>query len=57
MGKSLPFLAVLTVMCLSQPSATPAGGTVESVRFETKATPPVYVIPRALQQNEALFRA
>jgi len=37
--------------------AADGAGVVQSVRFETSVTPPVYVVPQSLKRHEASFRA
>ena len=57
MTKQIALSAVLVVFWPALTLAETGGGTVDSVRFATSVTPPVYFVPRALKKNEPLFRA
>jgi len=55
MNKHIALAAVFVLLCQGLGFAAD-GGTVESVRFETLVTPPVYVVPKSLKKNDPLFR-
>lgn len=57
MTKPIAFSAVLVLLWPAAAFAGQAGAGVQSIRFETSVTAPVYVVPKSLKENEPLFRA
>ena len=57
MKKQIPLSAVLVLVCPVLAFAAEAGATVQSIRFTTSVTPPVYVVPKSLKENKPLLRA
>ena len=50
-------LALFVVVSPPLTLASSSGPAVQSIRFTTSATPPVYVIPKSLREHEAVFRS
>lgn len=57
MTRQIIFLGVLVLIWPGLAPAAETGGTVESVRFATSVTAPVFVVPKALREHEPLLRA
>ena len=57
MNSQIAFSTVLLAFGAGLTLAGQGGAVVESVRFETSVTAPVYVVPKPLRHNEPLFRA